>query len=110
MELQLSKQHTGMMHFDFFSARYITFESLHKINICLFSGPDTDGVKMLIPSSDATAPPSPNPSEWTMRLFWSLNPLSSMPDVANLKLISQKTIRAIDFRNAADLQKVGDHR
>ena len=70
------------------------------------SGPDTDSKKELIPSTDATAPPAPSPSEWTMRLYSSSTPLSTTPDVSTLQLIGQRTIRAIDFRDVEDFRKV----
>ena len=41
-----------------------------------------------------------------MRLYSSSQPLYSTPDVSTLKLIGQRTIRTIDFRDADDFRKV----
>ncbi len=72
----------------------------------LISGPDTDSKKELIPSTDPAAPPAPTPSEWTMRLYSSSEPLSKMPDVSTLSFLGHRTVRSIDFRDADDFKQV----
>jgi hypothetical protein len=72
----------------------------------LNSGPDTDSKKELIPSTDPAAPPAPSPSEWTMRLYSSSEPLNKMPDVSSLTFLGHRTVRSIDFRDVDDFKQV----
>lgn len=71
-----------------------------------YSGPDTFGVKVLIPSTAAETPPPEEPSKWTMRLYESEETLTDMPELSWLHPLGEAIVPAIDFRHNNDLDKV----
>jgi hypothetical protein len=71
-----------------------------------YSGPDTFGVKVLIPSVSAEAPPPTEPSKWTMRLYASSETLTDMPQLSWLTPLGEAIVPAIDFRQNTDLDTV----
>ena len=76
--------------------------------VVTYQGPDTWGIKELLPSKEALDFKRTEVSQWTMRLFSSptnRGTLQRMPNFAWLNFLGEATVPAIDFSNVPELRR-----
>jgi len=70
-----------------------------------YYGPDTNGKRVLIASSEAIGPPKPYKSEWLMRIFKANSRQYNMPDPATMQSVGDAVVPYINFKNINQFRK-----
>eukprot|EP00960_Hanusia_phi_P021356 631195-Hanusia_phi.AAC.1 len=78
------------------------------MEVVTYSGPDTFGHEVLLPSvSRKNIPEVPKPSDWKIRVYSTdYNPFERVPDVSHMNFVGQADIQYVIFHDLQDIREI----